>query len=79
MTPGIFISRLDGSDRRLLVQLDTWSVAKPRWRPDGHWLAFSVMDTDLFTTPITPGLVNIETCQVIPLKRLDGEIEGWLK
>jgi hypothetical protein len=79
MNPGIFISRLDGSDRRLLVQLDTWSVGIPRWSPDGDWLAFSVMDTDLFTTPITPGLVNIATCQVIPLKRLDGEIEGWLK
>ena len=79
MTPGIFISRLDGSDRRLLVQLDTWSVAKPRWSPDGHWLAFSVMDTDLFSTPLTPGLVNLGTCQGFPLKGVNGEIEGWLK
>ena len=79
MTPGIFISRLDGSDRRLLVQLDTWAVNRPHWSPDGNWLSFSVMDTDLFTTPLTPGLVNVATCQVVPLKGLDGEIEGWLK
>ena len=79
MNPGIFISRLDGSDTRLLVQLDTWSVRRPRWSPDGNWLAFSVMDTDLYSTPLTPGLVNIATCQVIPLKGLEGEIEGWLK
>jgi Tol biopolymer transport system component len=79
MNPGIFISRLDGSDRRLLVQLDTWTVSKPRWSPDGNWLAFTATDTDLYSMPLTPGLVNIATCQVIPLKGLDGEIEGWLK
>jgi Tol biopolymer transport system component len=79
MNPGIFISRLDGSDRRLFVQLDTWTVSKPRWSPDGNWLAFSVMDTDLYSTPLIPTLVNVGTCQVFPLKGLDGEIEGWLK
>jgi Tol biopolymer transport system component len=79
MTPGFFISRLDGSDERLLIQLDTWSVSQPRWSPDGNWLAFSVMDTDLFTTPLTSGLVNVATCQVVPLKGLDGQIEGWAK
>ena len=79
MSPGIFIARLDGSDRRLLVQLDTWSVGIPRWSPDGNWLAFTATDTDLYSTPLTPGLVNIATCQVVPLKGLDGEIEGWLK
>jgi Tol biopolymer transport system component len=79
MNPGIFISRLDGSDRRLLVQLDTWTISKPRWSPDGDWLAFTATDTDLYSTSFTPGLVNIATCQVIPLKGLDGEIEDWLK
>ena len=79
MNPGIFISRLDGSDRRLLVQLDTWSVGQPRWSPDGNWLAFSVMDTDLFTMPLTPGLVNVATCQVVPVKALNGQVDGWLK
>jgi hypothetical protein len=79
MNPGIFISRLDGSDRRLLVQLDTWSVGQPRWSPDGNWLAFSVMDTDLFIMPLTSGLVNVATCQVVPLKALKGQVEGWAK
>ena len=26
MTPGIFVSRLDGTEQRLLVQLDSWSA-----------------------------------------------------
>ena len=79
MAPGIFVSRLDGSDRRLLVQLDTWTVGRPRWSPDGNWLAFTLMDADQYSAPLTPALVNVATCQVVPLNGLNGEIEGWVK
>jgi WD40 repeat protein len=79
MAPGIFISRLDGSDKRLLVQLDTWSVGRPRWSPDGNWLAFTLMDADQYSAPPTPALFNVATCQVVPLNGLNGEIEEWVK
>jgi hypothetical protein len=79
MIPGIFVSRLDGTEQRLLVQLDTWSAGLPLWSPDGNWLAFGVVNTDVMQPESTPALVNLKTCQVIPLPRLNGEIRGWVK
>jgi hypothetical protein len=78
MTPGIFISRLDGSEKRLLVQLDYWVADRPRWSPDGKWLSFEVMDMDQMTSPPDSALVNVETCQIVPLNMLNGTIEQWL-
>ncbi len=79
MTPGIYISRLDGTEKRLLVQLDTWTVGLPLWSPDGNWLAFLVGDTDAQNPNGIPALVNVKTCQVVPLPGLNGEVRGWVK
>jgi len=80
MTPGIFVSSLDGTQKRLLVQLDTWTVGLPLWSPDGNWLAFLVVDTEDALHPDgIPALVNLKTCQVVPLPDLLGEIRGWVK
>ena len=77
ITPGLFLSRLDGTDKRLLIQLEYWPVFSPVFSPDGQWLAVSMLNADLPDTPVTPALVNLETCQVVPLPGLDGEIKGW--
>jgi Tol biopolymer transport system component len=79
MNPGIFVSRLDGTEKRLLVQLDTWTVGLPLWSPDGNWLAFLVGDTDTPSPNDIPALVNVKTCQVVPLPGLNGEMRGWVK
>lgn len=78
MAPGIFISRLDSSEKRLLVQLDYWVADRPRWSPDGKWLAFEVIDMDQMASPSHSALVNVGTCQVVPLNMLNGTIEQWL-
>lgn len=78
MTPGIFVSRLDGSERRLIVQLEYWVVAQPRWSPAGEWLSFGVLDVDQMDSPFKSGIVNVNDCQVIPLTQLNGTIEQWI-
>ncbi|NMC47794.1 MAG: hypothetical protein GYA52_13285, partial [Chloroflexi bacterium] len=50
-----------------------------RWSPDGRWLAFSVLNTDQFTPTATIGLLELETCRVIPLDSLDGVIQSWVE
>lgn len=77
MAPGLYLAKLDGSEKRLLVQLDDRYVADPFFSPDGKWLAFSVTNSDLPKTPFIPALINIETCQVVPLPAFRGVIRGW--
>ncbi len=79
MQPGIFVSRLDGTDQRLLVQLDEWSASLPLWAPDGDWLAFLAGDQNKMIPDMETGLVNVKTCQVIPLLDLDGEIQECIR
>jgi Tol biopolymer transport system component len=76
-TPGLYINHDPSQEVRLLVQLDNWFVSEPRFSPNGRWLAFSVMNADLPHTPVVPGLINIENCQVVPLPALTGTILGW--
>lgn len=80
MSPGLFLSRLDGTDKRLLVQLDHWPVLVPAFSPDGQWLAFSTLNVDI-PNPMqaTPILLNIQTCQAIPLPGFEGEVWQWLQ
>ncbi len=78
MTPGVYISRLDGSEKRLLVQLDHWAVFSPLFSPDGKWLIFNVLNTDLPNASVIPALINLETCEIVPLSDVNGEIKGWV-
>lgn len=77
MTPGLYVGRYQAQESQLLIQLDNWYVSEPRFSPDGQWLAFSVMNADLPHSPVMPGLIKIENCQVIPLPALTGTILGW--
>jgi hypothetical protein len=79
MADGIYVTRLDGSERRLLVQLDHRWPGIPHWSPDGKWLAFGVSQDDFLNPAMLPTLVNVETCQVVSLTSLKGEIQGWVK
>lgn len=80
MTPGVYLARIDGSDKRLLMQLDHWVAFTPVFSPDGRWLAINVMDTDLPDTPIIPTLIEVSSCKIVPLSDLKGsEIQEWSK
>jgi hypothetical protein len=52
----------------------------PVFSPDGKWLSVNVMNTDLPDAPITPTLIELSSCKVIPLSGLNGsEIQEWGK
>jgi hypothetical protein len=73
---GLYISRLDGSERRLVVALDGRALYFPIWSPDNRWLVVSVPDLDDLSAQVQV-LVELDTCQVIPLPDLGGEVFSW--
>jgi hypothetical protein len=75
---GLYISHLDGSDRRLIgltTSDNNWNLSSAVWSPDGKWLAVSITSAN----PNMPAaaLVNSQTCQIIPLP-ITGTITSWL-
>jgi Tol biopolymer transport system component len=78
-TPGIYLARLDGSETRLLVQLDDWTATVSLFSPDSKWLAINLRNPEIPNATITPALVNLDTCQIVPLPDLNGEIRSWVK
>ncbi|MFN8386564.1 MAG: hypothetical protein U0V48_02760 [Anaerolineales bacterium] len=81
MGGGIYVSRLDGSERRLFVQLDHWVVSNPIWSPDSQWLAFSILNTDQFdqeNPKIAAISANLDWQWIISLPKVDGQPLTWI-
>ncbi|HLB49225.1 MAG TPA: hypothetical protein VJL59_19615 [Anaerolineales bacterium] len=70
----VFISRLDGSERKLVAMLDNALAFHPVWSPDGQWLIVSVVEP---YKPTNPVLVNPFTCQSMRLENVRGEVQAW--
>ena len=76
---GLFVSDLDGSNRKLLTNGDPYAVMVPVWSPDGKWIIASVHDPDISKRPNPMlALIQVETCQIIPLPNLSGYVTSWL-
>ncbi|MGB9641443.1 MAG: TolB family protein, partial [Anaerolineales bacterium] len=71
---GIFISKIDGSDRRMIVSPEIATAFKTLWSPDGKWLLVNSVDSAY--TPI-PILINPFDCKVVPLRQLRQTIDYW--
>jgi len=77
MTSGLYISNLDGSDRKLVAQMGHWMVVNPVWSPDGNWLLVGIVNTDMATPEEATALINLQTCQIIPMP-ITGTFYSWV-
>lgn len=80
MTYGIYVAALDGSNKRLVAELDgtLGTISATAWSPDGKWLALSVDHNGSGAQVVeTPILLNLDTCQAYPLPGLEGRIASW--
>lgn len=75
---GIFISHLDGSERRLVAEPEVPTAFTSVWGPDGQWLILNTVTMDPLTKAETqtPVLVNPFSCQAVRVN-FDGMVEGW--
>lgn len=74
----IYISNLDGSERRLFAQMGTWIVGAPFWSPDGNWLIVIIRSTDLPDRPTEMALVNVNDCRIHPFPLSVEMVRGWM-
>jgi Tol biopolymer transport system component len=70
---GIFISRLDGSERRMIAEPQVPTAFMSVWGPDGQWLILNTQDAKGNRAV----LVNPFNCQVFSLNHVNGAAEGW--
>ncbi|MBL0348710.1 hypothetical protein [Candidatus Villigracilis affinis] len=75
----IYISNLDGSNRRLFAQMGNWIVTAPFWSPDGNWLIIVMRSTDLPDRPTELMLVNVNDCRIHPTPLSVEAIYGWIQ
>jgi len=76
---GLFVSDPDGFNRKLLADGDPYIVTVPVWSPNGKWIIASVHDPvpNKQPNPILT-LIEVDTCQIIPLPYLTGYATSWV-
>jgi len=75
---GLFVSDLDGSNRKLLADGNPYIVTVPAWSPDGQWVMASVHDANASNQPAALALIGVDSCQIIPVPSLSGYVSSWL-
>ena len=76
---GLFVSDLDGSNRKLLADGNPYIVTVPYWSPDGDWVIASVHNSEAsneFNAKLA--LIQPDTCQIVALPNLSGYVTSWL-
>ena len=79
--PGIFVSRLDGSERRLAASSEVPAAFYPAWSPDSKWLLVSTAEySQTNPTPLyRPMAIELATCRVVALPPAQGDVLSWGK
>lgn len=74
---GVFVARLDGSEKRLVASLGAVSVTPSAWSPDGRWLLVTASEAMLDGSKETNYLVQPDTCEMIPLTWIEDAVISW--
>jgi hypothetical protein len=77
LMPGLYIARLDGSQRRQVAAPEVVASFISIWGPDGQWLVLNTFDSQDPDGNEIPVFVNPFTCQVFHTNALSGSVEGW--
>lgn len=73
-----YIHTLDGSQRKTLLEVPGEGyIRSTLWSPDGNWLLVD-LTWNLSAEPYAKALVNIDTCQIIPIPHIEGKVDDWL-
>ncbi|MDZ4159280.1 MAG: hypothetical protein U1B80_05750, partial [Anaerolineaceae bacterium] len=78
---GVFIARLDGSERKLVASSEISIASLLTWSPDGEWLLVNTQDYRQSdpNTVYRPVLIKPATCQVVGIPPTLGYVEAWVK
>jgi hypothetical protein len=74
---GLYVSPLDSSKPRLVAALKGRALYFPIWSPDNRWLILGLPDPDDPIDEMRQALVELDTCRLIPLPDLGGEVYSW--
>ena len=79
LSDAIYISDLEGTNRRLFAQMGDWVVTAPFWSPDGNWLIVVIYPTDRPDQPTEMALVNVSDCRIHPMPLNVQSVFGWIQ
>ncbi len=74
---GIYVSNLDGTDKRLVAGLEKGAASAGAWSPDSVWLALSVAEPNGPDGNESLLAVRPDTCQLVRLPGLTGLVTDW--
>ncbi len=79
MDYGLYVASLDGSNRRLIVQLSRWSLSDPRWSPDGNWLSLGISNPEEYGSETVTVAIHPTTCEIVLFDGIMGYVQDWSK
>ena len=74
---GLYVSRLDGTDRTQVAALKGRALYFPVWSSENRWLILSLPDPNDPVNGSAQALVELDTCRVTRLPDLGGEVYSW--
>ena len=74
----LYVLTLDGTQRKPLLELTSDGyIRNMLWTPDGNWLLVD-LSWNVPNEPYSKALVQVDTCELIPVLNLEGTVLDWI-